>query len=83
MTTTGRRLPDGTEPYRLKPGDYVRVAADGWYGMPPGTDLLATLRLHTVVEHEDGTITVTPSILVRNNTTEWHGYLERGVWRSA
>lgn len=34
---------------------------------------------HVVTEHEDGTITVEPSILCR--TCGWHGYLERGVWR--
>lgn len=43
---------------------------------------------HTVVEHEDGTITVTPSILVSKCRKDgwkgkelWHGHLERGVWR--
>jgi hypothetical protein len=42
---------------------------------------------HTVVEHEDGTITVSPSILITTRRDEkdvelFHGYLERGVWRS-
>jgi hypothetical protein len=38
--------------------------------------------LHTIVEHEDGTITVSPSILVTgSHGKQWHGYLERGVWR--
>lgn len=36
---------------------------------------------HSIVEHEDGTITVSPSILVTGGE-EWHGYLERGIWRS-
>jgi hypothetical protein len=44
---------------------------------------IANLINHTVVEHEDGTITVSPSILVRysNEGESWHGYLERGIWR--
>lgn len=33
-----------------------------------------------IVEHEDGTITVTPSIM---DPGGWHGFLERGVWRGA
>jgi hypothetical protein len=41
-----------------------------------------------VVEHEDGTITVSPSILVSTSRDGkplevWHGFLERGVWRVA
>lgn len=31
-------------------------------------------------EHEDGSITLSPSIFV-NPPTGWHGFLERGVWR--
>lgn len=39
------------------------------------------LKAHDVIEHEDGTITVSPSILVSNNVGQlWHGYLRRGVW---
>lgn len=51
-----------------------------WYGMTP-TGRMANLTNHEVVEHDDGTITVSPSILVSNNDESWHGYLERGVWR--
>ncbi len=49
--------------------------AQGWGG---------NLTNHQVVEHEDGTITVSPSILITFPGTdwpEWHGYLERGVFR--
>ena len=61
------RLPNGNGPHRLK----------GW----------------ALTEHEDGTITTAPSILAHEHPTiegdddhhvvypEWHGYLERGVWR--
>lgn len=42
------------------------------------------LSKHTVEEHEDGTVTVTPSILMtghRNGEqTQRHGFLTKGVW---
>ena len=49
--------------------------AKGWGG---------NLTNHQVTEHEDGTITVSPSILVTFPGTDWpqwHGYLEHGVFR--
>lgn len=43
---------------------------------------LGNLGNHDVTEHDDGTITVSPSILVSDHTGElWHGFLEHGVWR--
>jgi hypothetical protein len=64
------------------PGSYWNDKRDGeWYGMTPNGHM-ANLAAHTVTEHEDRTITVSPSILVnRGMPGEWHGYLERGVWR--
>mgnify|MGYP001609348307 CR=1 FL=1 len=63
-------------------GDYGRIGGD-WYGCTPSGDL-AGLARHDVTEHEDGTITVAPSILVRDGHEElWHGWLEAGIWRSA
>jgi hypothetical protein len=88
-TTQGRRVPDvdfRTDDWsKGKPGDYMRVTnevggADTWYCVTPDGQL-GSLRNHEVIEHEDGTITVSPSILVRGER-EWHGYLEHGVWRS-
>lgn len=42
---------------------------------------------HEVTEHEDGTITVSPSILVETRDAAGpvvrHGYLVRGEWRDA
>ena len=59
----------------LKPGDYGKDNNGLWWVRPPkgGAGVLD----HEVVEHEDGTITVSPSIL----GPEYHGFLERGVWR--
>jgi len=70
------------------PGDYGKGSDGKWFGCPPArasdTDLplIANLSGHQVIEHEDGTITVSPSILIAKHTGEqWHGYLERGFWR--
>lgn len=84
-------------------GDYWFNPRIGWCAVTPdGSD--ANLSKHQVIEHDDGTITVSPSILVShpdpydsNRYTgtademrypvrgfqDWHGYLERGVWRQA
>jgi hypothetical protein len=40
---------------------------------------------HQVIEHEDGTITVSPSILFTGHhegqKVQRHDYIERGIWR--
>jgi hypothetical protein len=80
----GRRVRD-LEPHQFEPGDFGRwEAGGGWYACTPN-DLTANLTAHQVIEHEDGTITVSPSIEVGRLRPErgyWHGFLERGVWRS-
>lgn len=67
------------------PGDYCKVP-DGqhpgetgvWYAMAPNGHAGALVpSIHQVVEHEDATITVTPSIVM---PAGWHGHLTRGVW---
>jgi hypothetical protein len=63
------------------PGTYGLVGGQ-WACHPPrGT--IGMLVNHTITEHEDGTITVSPSILFSSTdpARDWHGYLERGVWR--
>ena len=63
-----------------QPGDYGRWR-DHWYVKTPNGHL-GGIGNHSVVEHEDGTITVSPSILVSDSSGElWHGWLERGAWR--
>ncbi len=71
----------------MEAGDYGQ--SEGvWYARPPQSDTFhcgpGSLGNHDVVEHDDGTITVSPSILVTgHHGVQWHGYLERGVWREA
>jgi hypothetical protein len=75
----------------LKPGEYGKDEDGLWYCVPPGEEFvrggaqfgtLGKLGADTVVEHEDGTITVSPSILISDGQGwSWHGFLERGVWR--
>jgi len=67
----------------LAEGDYGKDAEGKWFVRPPGHHA-GGIPHHDVVEHEDGTITVSPSILFEGVHDEqgWHGYLERGVWRT-
>ena len=66
-------------------GDYwLDENVNEWHarvpGAPPGGG--GSLANHQVVEHEDGTITVSPSIMMAGGDGfTWHGFLERGVWR--
>lgn len=64
----------------LEEGEYGQGTDGVWYGRPPGNHM-GNLSSHTVTEHEDGTITVSPSILIDDGRSKWHGYLERGAWR--
>jgi len=80
-TFTGRRV--STD--RFAPGDYGKHPSDGrWMANAPGGGL-GDLSQHDVTEHLDGSITVSPSILITASRADgdihWHGYLERGVWR--
>lgn len=89
----GRRIyPDSDGTFRwLERGDYMLEPKSGrWLARVPDprtNDMdMSDLSSHQVVEHEDGTITVSPSIGHHGNTPEgnrvyWHGFLERGVWR--
>lgn len=95
---TGRRVdadpndPNGYPFPRLQPGDYGKDIHGIWHCCAPRdtgsnfTNFHGTLgdgqSYHKVTEHEDGTITVSPSILIATHDRgSWHGYLERGVWR--
>lgn len=79
----GKRRDLGEYEFSLEQGEYGKSPDGKWYCRVPvpgfGTGGLGK---HQVTEHEDGTITVSPSILCTGHfDKQWHGYLERGVWR--
>jgi len=82
----GRRVyPNENGELRLAEGDYGLHPKSGWQVRPPGQHA-GGIPKHTVIEHDDGTITVSPSILLYDfdesgNPKNWHGFLEHGVWR--
>lgn len=84
----GRRIyADENGDLRLAEGDYgFSPKAGHWQIRPPGCHA-GGIPNREVTEHEDGTITVSPSILLQepdgqgNLGTVWHGYLEHGDWR--
>jgi len=67
----------------LEPGEYVKHNRV-WYARPDSCSdkhMIANLNYHTVTEHDDGTISVSPSILIQSHDGKrWHGYLQQGVW---
>ena len=79
-----RRDLDGKYPYEiepnLEPGDYASSIHGLWCVRAPNGDQ-GSLRpsVHTIVENEDGTITVSPSIQFETGQ-RYHGYLKAGVW---
>ncbi len=88
MAVNGRRVVVDSEGHlRLAEGDYGQEADGTWTVRPPGRHS-GGIPEHEVEEHEDGTITVTPSILFHGTEPEgeysdWHGFLRRGVWSEA
>jgi len=86
----GKRIDD--PPGLPSPGDYGKVEGH-WYACAPRRAsekthpldahnlFIANLGGHKVEEHPDGTITVSPSILITRHDGQWHGFLEAGVWR--
>ena len=75
-----RKTPNSDGHLLLAEGEYGKGNDGIWYCRPPGNHM-GNLGGHTVTEHEDGTITVSPSILINDGRSTWHGFLERGVWR--
>lgn len=77
-------MPDGwqhlyvTDKLDLEQGDYGLTREGEWYLCTPGGGGGKLSPMHKVTEHEDGAITVTPSI--QDPQTGFHGYLIHGVW---
>ena len=82
MTTQGKRadLVDGR--LVLNMGEYGKDAEGKWWARPPVQGFgMGRLGNHDITEHEDGTITVSPSILMDwGEGRTWHGYLRKGIW---
>ncbi len=81
----GRRVyPNESGQILLSPGDHGQHPETGeWLARPPSCHA-GGLKNHEVTEHGDGTITVSPSILIDDGVGgKYHGWLERGVWREA
>lgn len=89
QTMQGRRVEPDINKYNwgMAPGDYGYAKNDPWEAWvclsPNG--LIGALGNHKVTEHEDGTITVSPSILITvdnpdDGNASYHGFLKRGVW---
>jgi len=76
--------------HEWKCGDYGKAENGDWFLKVPEERLGGFYHLKldnrwTITEHDDGTITVNPSILIRggpDGKVEWHGYLVHGVWRT-
>lgn len=94
----GRRIDLDTDDdlKKLLPGDYGQRENGTWVArmpheiVPEGKEVEFTDRYFVVLvgwkvdEHEDNSITVSPSIYFcphEGKPREWHGFLERGTWR--
>lgn len=79
---------DGASSNR-EPGDYIVRGVAVWICMPNGSYGRIPIRdeghggaVWGFTEHEDGSITLTPSISYNAGRPDaWHGFLERGAWR--
>jgi hypothetical protein len=82
----GRRVyPDSEGRLLLAEGDYGQDTRGAWYVRCPGNSMGRIDETHEIAEHPDGTITVSPSIGISagpGRPWAYHGFLERGVWRS-
>lgn len=81
-----RDLVDMDELLQLKPGQYgfhgeSRSAL--WFMMPNGQiGHVEAPPWNSIVEHENGTVTVDPSIWNKSDdpAIDWHGFLRAGQW---
>lgn len=87
MTEQALRLPTPEEARQFPTGlDMSRICywkdRDGRWFMYLPRGGVGDITNHQVTEHEDGTITVSPSILLTSTRKDRrrHGFLKRGVW---
>lgn len=81
-TTQGRRIYEG---FPNNPGEYAKAENGDWIlCLPTGIHGTINDKTWKITEHEDGTITVSPSIYTKSPNHpqyDWHGFLEKGIWR--
>lgn len=75
-----------------KPACYGRAIAErvkngraGWWQVTTPDGHIGSLNpdIHTITEHEDGTITASPSLdMSQRHPGGWHGWLRHGVFES-
>lgn len=74
------RFPSTMEPgsYGCATNDRIKRTFAAWWSVctPDGSVVQLDPNKHTVTEHEDGSISVWPSITTR----DWYGWLVAGVW---
>jgi hypothetical protein len=67
--------------HEIGPQSYAKIGTD-WYVRVPNARRAVKVdpEMHIVTEHEDGTITVTPSLVYKepHEWDYWHGFLVRG-----
>lgn len=65
------------------PGAYGSPDGKEWFCTTPN-GLFGSLHDYKIVQHEDSTISVIPSIVISQNHDlrgpVWHGFLTRGIW---
>lgn len=71
-----RIYPDENGALTLIDDSYGQDGSGEWFARPPGQHM-GSLADHVIEVEVDGSITVSPSIQGEN----WHGYLERGIFR--
>ena len=86
----GRRVYANAEGYRdgpMEPGDYFYwERINRWLVKAPnGHEGTISPNVHVVEEHDDGTITLTPSLVLNaaDGRELYHGFLRRGEWTDA
>lgn len=79
-------------PHEMEPGQYALVLVtkperhwEVWFRDPAGMLGRVVEPTHTITPEDDGTVTVSPSIADSDGDGghRWHGFLERGMWRTA
>lgn len=67
-------------PFFIGDGEWHLMDPTGGVGAIGRRTRAKPVPAHTWVEHEDGSVTFSPSLVMPSG---WHGFLRRGVWSLA